>query len=220
MKDLLVVMGNSTGELRGTMDQYHQQLESAGIDYHVEPLVIDDSWATIGWKIRKIREVLSEHGDHEFIVFTDAFDVQFFGTKERVLRKIPRHGILIAAEKNCHPPECLTLDIPDAGPWKFANGGCLAGTPENILTWCSAIESHPLYQSEKIDQGFFNELLAEGSNLAPIDWRTELFFCLYGGYDELDFVDGIPMNTLYGTQPSFLHANGGWSTGLMKERMK
>ena len=217
MKDLLVVMPNSTGEQLGTMARYREQLSAAGIDHHVQP--IPDPDGTIGFRLNYTR-VVRNFSHYRHIVFTDAFDVQFFGTKEQVIQNIPSIGVILAAEKNCHPPECLSLNIPDKGPWKFANGGAMAGTPENILAWCDAVERHPLYRADKIDQGLLNELLAEGSDLAPIDWRTELFFCLYGGYEELEFEDKLPVNRTFNTTPNFIHANGGWSTSLLEARMK
>jgi hypothetical protein len=216
MKDLLVIMCNSTGELRGTMPLYLTQLEEAGIHYHVESIPPPDS--TIAFKLRVIRKVIPEHADYEFHIFTDAFDVQFLGQKEHILKQIPRDGILLAAEKNCHPPECKALKIPDVGPWMYANGGLWAGTPESILNWCDEIEAHPLYRPDKIDQLLYNELLAEGSELARIDFKTTLFFCLYSGYPELDFASGMPINTRYCTFPSFIHANGCWSSKEMVEK--
>lgn len=215
MKDLLVVMGNSTDELRGTMAQYLKQLRDADIDYCVEPLVFDGSWGTISWMIRKIRKMVADYSDYEFLVLSDAFDVQFFGNKESAIARIPRYHVLLAAEKNCHPPEYFSPQIPDVGPWRFANDGLSCGTPRAYSEWCDALEAHPKYHPNKIDQGFFNELLAESSPIVRIDWQTQMFFCLYGGYPELDFVRGEPHNTMYDTWPLWTHANGGWKTEEM-----
>jgi hypothetical protein len=218
VSDVLVIMGNSTEELRGTMALYLSQLEAAGVDYHVERIPEPDS--TIGSKLRLVRKLASQFSAYKFLVFTDAFDVQFFGSKEHVIAQIPLSGVLMGAEKNCHPPECKSLAIPDAGPWRFANGGLWCGTPKSILEWCDAIEEHPLYRAEKIDQGLYNELLAEGSDLARIDSHTRLFFCLYGGYDELDFASNLPINMRFATWPNFIHANGGWSTDVLHDRRR
>lgn len=216
VKDLLVVMPNSTGELRGTMPLYLLQLEAAVIDYHIEPLESVDS--TIASKLRYVRKMARQFWEYDSIVFTDAFDMQFFGHAEDVAWKAPLSGVVLAAERNCHPPECKSLNIPDVGPWRYANGGGMAGDPQSLLEWCDGIDKHPLYRAEKIDQQLLNELIAEGSDLARIDSRTRLFFCLYGGYDELDFARGMPINMKYATRPHFIHANGGWSTAEFHER--
>jgi len=60
--------------------------------------------------------------------------------------------------------------------------------------------------------------VAEGSDLARIDSQTSLFFCLYGGYNELEFNQGIPINLLYETHPQFVHSNGGWPADAMMGR--
>jgi hypothetical protein len=218
VKDLLVIMGNSTSEPRGTMPLYLEQLDTAEIGFHVEPLASVDS--TIASKVRYARKLAYDFSDWSALVISDAFDMQFFGTRQQVLAKIPLDGVLLAAERNCHPPECKTLNIPDVGPWRYANGGGMAGTPESILKWCEAIENHSLYRPEKVDQRLLNELVAEGSDLASIDSTTSLFFCLYGGYDELDFDGGEPVNMRYGTRPNFIHANGGWSTYELERKRR
>src|SRR5208283_6164984 len=101
--------------------------------------------------------------------------------------------------------------VPDSGPWRYANGGLVCGTPQSFIDWADKAEIHPAFNPAIFDQQFLNERLADGSDLCSIDHRTELFFCLYLGYPELDFEKGIPVNTLHGTHPNFLHRNGAWS---------
>jgi hypothetical protein len=218
VKDILVIMGSSTGEWRGTMKLYLSQLVAAGIAFHVEPLAAVDS--TIASKLRYVRKMAQRFAEYDTLIFTDAFDVQFFGHAEHLAWKTPWKGVLLAAERNCHPPECKALNIPDVGPWRYANGGGMAGDPQSFLEWCDEIEKHPLYRPEKIDQQFLNELVAEGSPLARIDSKTMVFFCLYGGYEELDFANGKPINMKYATWPHFIHANGGWSTEALEEKRR
>ena len=125
----------------------------------------------------------------------------------------PGDFVLQAAEKNCHPPECRGLNIPNAGPWQFANGGLALGTSEAFLRWCDACEAHPKYAPGMIDQHFMNMCLADGYDCGwKIDSETRTFFCLYGGYDELRFDHGRPVNSFSGTRPLLIHANGGWPT--------
>ena len=200
------------------MELYHSQLRAADIDYHVEPIPPPD--CSIHAKIYAIRDLCRRFGEYQFIVFTDAFDVQFYGTKEEALSKMPRAGMLLGAEKNCHPYKDIIPRIPDTGPWRYANGGLWAGTPENQIAWCDEVEEHPLYSPGKVDQGLLNEFVAEGSPLGVIDSRTTLFFCLYMGYPELTVSDGVLLNTLYGTRPQFIHANGCADTKRLQEMMR
>lgn len=216
MNDLIVVMGAS--EEHGMMNLYLRQLASGGIEY----VVVDGSdkpningGGNLGYRVKKFREVASLYQHYERMIISDAFDMLFYGTKEQVLSKIPTDYVLHAAEKNCYPNESLALPIPDRGPWKYANGGFVAGTPSQILGWCSEVEHHPLYQPNSLDQHFLNILTSEGSPHGVIDYETNLCFCLYGSYPELEFERGLPINTLYGTRPSFIHANGKWDATEM-----
>lgn len=218
--DLLVIMG-ATQE-HGTMRLYMSQLAAAGIEYRVEDgsdKPNANSGGNLGYRVNKFRELANRYSDCERLVISDAFDVTFYGTKEDVISKIPMDKLLHAGEKNCYPPEACSLPIPDRGPHRYANGGLVAGTPENFLHWCCYTERHPLYNPECLDQYFLNLEVSEEVGCIP-DYRTELFFCLYGGYQELEFEKGIPVNTMYGTHPQFLHANGKWTTEDMFEKYR
>jgi hypothetical protein len=208
---VIVIMAASS--IRGTMPLYVQQLSRAGIEvFLVNPDEMLGAQSTIGRKITWVREQVGMHGGHNGIVFSDAFDVTFWGTKEDLIRRIPCGKVLQAAEKNCHPPECKSLSIPDVGPWRYANGGLSIGSPDAFLRWADRCEKHPTYDPELIDQRFMNMCLADRYDCAwEIDHRAETFFCLYGGHDELAFESGRPVNLKYGTRPLFVHANGQWN---------
>ena len=209
MNDVIIIMGAS--QVAGTMPLYLQQLSSAGIPVHVEPY----AWAhwigrngTLQEKIEIYRQMAHRFREYERLVFTDAWDVTFYGTKEELIERIPNDRILLAAEKNCYPDPNIAPLVPDRGPWRFANGGAHCGTPEAYLAWCDAIDQtgYP----NMIDQGWFNYLLSQNHPAMQIDHRTELFFCLFCGYEELEFIKGKPHNTLHDTHPLFVHANGKW----------
>jgi len=68
-----------------------------------------------------------------------------------------------------------------------------------------------MYVPTALDQWFYNQLLMAGDPLMHIDSSTELFFCLFGGYPELEFERGRMHNTFCNTRPLFLHCNGKWS---------
>lgn len=218
MKDLLVIMGASSPQR--TFLLYLSQLEKAGIETHVEdcsdkPNI--NGGGNLGYRVSKFRELAYRFSDYRFLVLSDAFDVTFYGTKEDVLAKIPTDRLIHAGEKNCYPPESCALPIPDRGPHRYANGGLVAGTPENFIHWCTYTERHPLYDPNCLDQHFLNLQISEGVGCLP-DHRTELFFCMFGGYDELQFEHGVPVNTMYGTHPNWLHANGSCDPGEMFAR--
>jgi hypothetical protein len=176
---------------------------------------------TLASSIASLRDFARRFSDYERLVVTDGWDVMFYGTKEDVLRKIPTDRCLIGAAKEFYPwNQSIHGQITGDTPWRFANGGLVAGTPENICKFADAMAAHPLYRGQMENQGMQNIMLAEKSAALHLDNRTELFFCLFDGYDELNFERGLPVNTLCNTHPQFIHANGHWDTTLLHERRK
>lgn len=208
-------------EVHGTMKEYLWQLEEAGIDTRIVDVSDrpnQNGGGNLGYRVKIFRQLAEQNSDYQFLVFSDAFDVTFYGTKAGVISKIPTDHILHAAEKNCYPDPQVAHRIVHRTPWCFVNGGIAAGTPQSFLEWCAEAEKHHLFRPEQLDQQFLNEMVAERSMLCVIDDRTELFYCLFGGYDELDFERGMPVNTLLGTRPNFCHANGKWTADEMFAR--
>jgi hypothetical protein len=207
-KDLIVVL-NATSE-RGTMTQYLRQLYSAGIEYYIKWM---DGYPAGGGdmqhKVNLFREMTDKFRDYDKIVFSDAFDVTFYGEKLTMLAKIP-DGVMFAGEKNCYPDPTVADRIKGVSPWKFVNGGLTCGSVDGVRRWTEEIVKHPSYIPNALDQFVLNNLRVEESPLAVVDERTELFLCLFCGYPELEFEKGIPLNTLCGTHPQFLHGNGSW----------
>jgi hypothetical protein len=218
MKDLLVIMG-ATSE-QGTMGQYLGQLADAGIETHVETIADFHTADMVGAYVEGLRRLADKFSDYGKIVLSDAFDVTFHGTKDEVLSKIPDQGVLLAAERNCYPDLTLAAHMPGDTPWRFINGGLTAGTPKGFRDWADAIESSPDYHPKLCGQGLFNLLRYKGTLPAPIDERTELFYCLYLEQEELGFDHGLPVNTMYKTRPNFIHANGHWPTDAIWERRR
>jgi len=217
MKDLLVIMACTKSH--GTMEKYLGQLHVAGIDTHVEPITDWPTANTLGAQVEGQRRLAEKFSDYRYLIFSDAFDVTFYGEKSEVLKKIPNNDVLIAAERNCSPDASLEKHMPGSTPWRFVNGGLFAGTPQSFLRWLDAIESHPIYNPKFLNQGFFNILRFNNSPLVRIDHHTELFYVLHHEQDELQFEKGMPVNTIFGSRPNFLHAAGKWPMkGIMARR--
>lgn len=221
MTDLIVIMGAT--EVHGTLPLYREQIFSAGIELKIidcsdKPNI--NGGGNLGYRVALFRKYATEYSERKFIIFSDAFDVTFYGASAKeIMLRMPREGLLHAAEKNCYPDKAIAERIA-GGPWRFANGGLVAGSPKAYIEWCDFAESHPLYVPTMLDQQFLNILVAERSPFAKLDTLTRMFFCLYGGYDELQFENGKPVNALYGTRPLFVHANGKWTADEMFDRQK
>src|ERR1700679_1786485 len=110
--------------IRGTMPLLVQQFSRAGVEVLLQgpdALPATHAFSTIGKRIDITRKYVEMLNRHDGILFCDAFDMTFYGTEEDLVRRIPYRYVLQAAERNCHPPECKALNIPDCGPWRFAN---------------------------------------------------------------------------------------------------
>jgi hypothetical protein len=211
MKDLLVIL-SCTSE-QGMMAKYRSQLAAAEIDVYVDKIdgfPNSNGGGTLGHQVQGQRRLARQFEEYGKLIFTDAFDVLFYGTGGDVMEKIPDDHVLLAAERNCYPDPSLAPTFPGTTAWRYVNGGMMAGTPERILEWLNEIERHPLYDPNGLNQRFFNLVRYSGSSLVPIDERTELFYCLYLEQNELAFENGLPVNTVLGTHPNFIHANGKW----------
>lgn len=216
--ELIVVTGSTVGPNHpesGTLALYLSQLESAGIDHHCEMLAsFPSNGGSLQYKVGGLRKLVVQFLHYDKIVVTDGHDMTFWGTKDEVLAKIPDAGVILGAERNCYPEQDLAKQIHNPLPWKFVNGGWLAGTPESFLLWLDAIERHPQYDGVMLDQAFFNRLLAKSDPLVMIDDHTDLVYCFFGETPEIHDLqfddDRNPINTLTLTKPAFLHANGKW----------
>ncbi len=229
MNELIVITGSSlppSDPRTGTLKLYLEQLSMAGIQTHLVshtdvPKSEGGAPGTLEFFIKSIRQVAHQFSDYKRLVITDGWDVVFFGTKGDVIRKIPMDKCLIGAAKECYPWELAKRNKTSEDTDRmYANGGLLAGTPESILKLVDAMANHPKYRPRLENQGMMNIMLKEKADAFYCDHRTELFFTLYDGYPELEFENGIPINTMYGTRPQLLHANGHWQTDEMFDKYK
>ena len=210
----------------GLLNIYEKQLKNAGIPLTVIPLDgIPHNVGNLGWKIDLFRRICDMFPRTERLVISDAWDVLFYGSSSDVISKIDKHGLLLAAERNCWPDAYLAEYFPGTTPWRFFNGGLTAGTREEILMWMDAIEKHASYEPRMIDQQWLNLLRIKRlpnistsserpnypnySILVPLDTRTELIYCMVQEKGELALDSNcMPINTLTGTHPNFIHFNG------------
>jgi hypothetical protein len=211
MNELIVCM-SATDANGGMLPKYIQRLKKAGVEFDVE--AVEGSakiLVTLGSRVPRVRRLAKKFSHYKRIVISDAYDVMFFGEKESVFSKIPEDCVLLSGERNCYPDITLQDWIQGPTQWKYANGGLMAGSPESLVRWADAIEAHPLFDTRRDDQAFYNNCLFQGRiPETKVDYGTELFYCLYGETNELQFRNGIPENTVTGKHPQFIHANGHW----------
>jgi hypothetical protein len=215
MKDLIICMVSSDNQ-RGLMPHLLKQLESAGIEYYIKELPIASNWhtaCTVENTIGYLREFAEKFEDYERIVKIDAWDMLFYGTKEELISKIPTDKLILAAEKNCYPDKELAAYMPDGGsPWRFCNGGGLAGTPERFALLADILDS---YEKGWSDQKVYNLMLSQRINPFVLNYPTDLFYCFVMDKgdcmivtDKYNSTEKRPYNKVMAVFPSFIHFNG------------
>lgn len=204
---LIVCMGAS--RIARMMPEYIWQLSTKGIPAYVEPLEIKSHLdGTMGLCLHLWRKFATMWKEYDRIVVTDAFDVLCFGNAEEIEAKIPEHPVL-AAERNSYPEQ---IQVDETLPWKYVNGGMLAGSPRGIMSFCEDIESHPDYDPNMVGQQWLNRRLAEDWWAVRLDTYTHLFYCMVRDNEDYPIAqkNGRPMNSATCEQPNFIHFNGSW----------
>lgn len=210
MKDIIVVCYAT--HRAGLMDEYEQQLKDADIPLHIEPVSLPDgiNSVTARWKFEYMRRMCSKFADYDRIVFTDAWDVLFYGSKNYLMAMddFP----MVGGERNCWPdpklaPHIMSSQTP-ASPWRFCNAGVISGMTASLGLVCNRALS--MSGLDRLEQDWFNNLFAFEDDIGiDCDELTEVSYTV--SYDKEDgsltYFDS-PFNKKYGTYPQFLHFSG------------
>jgi len=213
MKDLCVV--TSITRKKGMYNLLEKQLDEAGIDFYTVDQQSDYGdnifrFCTVENRLNLFQDMVTSLDDYENIVIVDGWDTLFFGKREDVIRNIPKHTVMVAAEKNCYPNISIANDIPDEGtPWRYANFGGMAGTRENLIKFIDEVKRNMHLSLIDMDQEVLNELLAQGKNSTfVLDSNTQIFYCMMEDEGEIVNYNNRPLNVLTDQLPNFIHFNG------------
>ena len=211
MKDLAVI--TAVTKRQGLFNLLEKQLKEAGIDFYVSSQDHEGdmfSFCTAQNKVIIMEDIINSLNEYKYIVYIDGWDNLFFGTKEELIRNIPKNRVLIAAEKVCYPDCSIANAIPDEGtPWMFANFGGVAGTMENFIKFVNEYKSNMHLAHIGMDQEVLNVMLAKGiGSTFELDYNTQMFYCMNEDEGELMNYDHRPLNQKTDQLPNFIHFNG------------
>jgi hypothetical protein len=200
----------------GMLPLYRQQLKEANIDLHLTTGVRfyggTGNGGMLVTKCEAIQQEVKKLWDYNYLIFTDAWDVLFYGTEQEVVEKLDkqlgRYKVLLMAERVCWPDGYLSTCFEGDTIWRFVNGGVMAGSPGALLNWASSILAHPTYIPQIIDQQWMNHRLLMADPLINIDSHCNTFYCMNGDRGEMICKDGLPYNTVTCTTPNWLHFSG------------
>lgn len=212
MKDVIVV--SYATHRAGLLDEYEAQLAVAGIDFHLEPVELQAgiNSVTARWKFEFMRRMCERFKEYDRIVFTDAWDVLFFGTKDELIWKMDTlWTVVISAERNCWPePEPWQSANWCYSPWRFMNAGSWAGKTHHFASVLDELLA--LHSIDIGEQALLNQLLCQMGNPGPArpDRETFLFYTVSSDKEDrsLRMERGRPYNGYHDVFPQFFHFSG------------
>jgi hypothetical protein len=218
MNDVIVVTYCTHSS--GTLELYKEQLKSSDIPLHIETVPLNGtretfiSNVTMRWKVNLCKTILPVIKSYKTVFITDAWDVQFFGSKQELLDKSP-DCVTISAERNCWPESDIAGKINGDTPWKYANSQ-IAAPVDCLEDWLNKVEVSS--ELDVMEQTWFNRRLSEGSELVCLDSTTKLFYVVSGWLEDgtVKYKDGRLWNSLCGTVPNFVHCSGETSLELLR----
>jgi hypothetical protein len=163
-----------------------------------------------GVKLREVADFLKRpHLDpDDIILFTDAYDVAYFGTQREIIERYLTFNspIVFGCEKECHPdPNRSSLYSKTDTEFPYLNSGMFIG---RVYALRMCIENYNFNDTDD-DQRYWTTKYFENPQLIKLDYDNKLFLNT-SKYDEKYFTFDIGSSlALYKTSnPMFVHVNG------------
>ena len=209
----------------GYQPDLEKQLDKAKVDRL--PVQIDNfSWRT---RALKTMDVAREHIDR-VLIFVDAWDTLFLGSKEELMALRLDDGITLAASKVCWPDVDRYTDynkkqaFQTISAWRYVNSNPMAGLGRNIaeaMEWCW--ERWPIKGDScdvktadgEVCERFFTHAYLDSPFKIKVDTMcrlNQIWLCSTPG--DLYLSGNRIYNCMTGSSPVFLHMNGGHKMDL------
>jgi Family of unknown function (DUF6492) len=163
-----------------------------------------------GVKLREVSDFLKQTDLNplDLILFTDAYDVAYFGNLEDVRERYLKFNcpIVFGCEKECHPdPNRASQYNKKDVEFPYLNSGMFIGTVDALR---KCIINYK-YNDTDDDQRYWTTQYFENPDLITLDYNNEIFLNT-SGYDEKYFMFDIENNISFykHMNPIFVHVNG------------
>lgn len=190
---------------------YERSLMQADIPF--ETTIRGGKWTWLG-KIKWELEMCEKY-PNETLIFTDAFDYLFVGTKEGLGEIVSRQPLLFSCDRGEHPWPTPALESAydqrrkRLSPWCWVNGSGPAGKASEIAKAIRHGLQFPFPEGKHFtDQMFWHQVYLQG--FGELDQMCEMTLTLYWS-EEGDYTltkDKKIVNNITGTSPQFIHASG------------
>jgi hypothetical protein len=139
---------------------------------------------TIGWEATgnfgvKLREFVNfvnspELAEDDIVLFTDAYDVAYFGNRRQVIHRFSefKKPIVFGSERYCFPDQHLKNQYPDLNhEFPYLNSGMCIGY---VWAFRRCVAGY-CFNDGDIDQRFWTRKFLENLDLIELDYENRLF---------------------------------------------
>ena len=162
-----------------------------------------------GVKLREVSNFIRqvELNDGDIVLFTDAYDVAYFGNKKEIIGRFLEFEkpIVFGCEKVCHPDPELSVKYTNTDfEFPYLNSGLFIG-----YVWAlRKCFSDYVYQDSEHDQRYWTtQYLEKNNNLIELDYMNGIFLnTVEIDTKKLEVINGVARYNQ--RQPIFVHVNG------------
>jgi hypothetical protein len=168
-----------------------------------------NSTGNFGVKLKEVRDFLmrDDVSDNDIVLFTDAYDVIYYGTRDEIIRRYLTFSkpIVFGCETTCNPiPAYEKYYTNKSCEFPFLNSGLFIGRADALRT---CIRDYK-YNDKDDDQAFWTvRFLETNKDLITLDYENRLFLNTYGVDLSLIKFEGGSCE-YKGATPLFVHVNG------------
>lgn len=166
------------------------------------------SRGNFGIKLKKVYEFLQnpELSNDAIILFTDAYDVAYFGTQSNILSTYTSFAkpIVFGGEKHCNPDPHKKRDYPDTtSEFPYLNSGLFIG---KVWALRQCMQGYA-YNDAHDDQRYWTSKFLQHPDLITIDYGARMFLNTVDIDMKMFQVDNhrVRYRNYY---PAFVHVNG------------
>ena len=163
-----------------------------------------------GVKLREVADFLKRPylKPNDIILFTDAYDIAYFGTQQEILERFLKfsYPIVFGCETECHPdPEKSIFYNKKDVEFPYLNSGMFIG---RVYALKKCIENYS-YNDTDDDQRWWTKQFLENPDLIMLDYENHLFLNTSGFIKSFFLFDIKNSIAVYKDKnPIFVHVNG------------
>ena len=198
----------ATDRTSGLIDLEHS-CERVGIQLRI--FGNSSRWSGMHFKLHTLcLELIRCRALYDYVIYTDGYDSVIAANADCIIRRFLAFDtpLLFSAEATCYPsaPGQTENDYPGAPTkYRFFNAGGFVGRLDYLLEVMAKWEA---LSANINDQEWWAGVYLSGKTQIKLDHECNIFQCLHGCEDDVEFSPLGIQNRITGSVPCILHANG------------